>query len=159
MSVGTAIVNDMFFLHEQREKTGIYSIFVTNGAHIAALICSYIGQAGGWQWDYGVGAIITGSALPFALFFFPETLFCRDTVALAAKRHERTYFEMLCNFKGNKSTTRSLRMWDFSYAFRMLNCPSVFFTFWYYTLAWTFINVLPAISLATIYTKFYHLKS
>lgn len=37
MSVGTACVNDMFFLHERGEMTGVYSIFVTNGAHVAAL--------------------------------------------------------------------------------------------------------------------------
>jgi MFS family permease len=37
MSVGTSSVNDMFFLHERGEKTGIYSVFVTNGAHVAAL--------------------------------------------------------------------------------------------------------------------------
>jgi MFS family permease len=37
MSVGTACVNDMFFLHERGAKTGVYSIFVTNGAHVAAL--------------------------------------------------------------------------------------------------------------------------
>lgn len=37
MSVGTACVNDMFYLHERGEKTGVYSIFVTNGAHVAAL--------------------------------------------------------------------------------------------------------------------------
>ena len=37
MSVGTACVNDMFFLHERGEMTGVYSIFITNGAHVAAL--------------------------------------------------------------------------------------------------------------------------
>ncbi len=37
MSVGTACVNDMFFLHERGEMTGVYSLFVTNGAHVAAL--------------------------------------------------------------------------------------------------------------------------
>lgn len=37
MSVGTACVSDMFFLHERGEKTGVYTIFVTNGAHIAAI--------------------------------------------------------------------------------------------------------------------------
>ncbi|TGO78541.1 hypothetical protein BELL_0063g00240 [Botrytis elliptica] len=137
MSVGTAVFNDMFFLHERGEKMPSRWLAV-----------------GLW-----VGAIITGSALSFAIFFFPEMLFCRDTVALATKRPERTYFMMFFNFKGNKSTTRSLRMRDFSYAFRMFSYPSVLFTFWYYTLAWTFINVLLAISLATIYIKFYHLKS
>lgn len=37
MSVGTACVNDMFFMHERGEKTGVYSIFITNGAHFAAI--------------------------------------------------------------------------------------------------------------------------
>lgn len=37
MSVGTACVNDMFFLHERGKATGVYTIFVTNGAHVAAL--------------------------------------------------------------------------------------------------------------------------
>jgi MFS family permease len=39
----------------------------------------------------------------------------------------------------------------------MLKYPSILFPFWYYTWAWTFVNVLPAISLATIYTDFYHM--
>lgn len=37
MSVGTASVNDMFFLHQRGEATGVYSLFVTNGAHVAAI--------------------------------------------------------------------------------------------------------------------------
>lgn len=39
----------------------------------------------------------------------------------------------------------------------MLRYPSILFPFWYYTWAWTFINVLPAISMANIYTRFYDL--
>lgn len=42
MSVGTTCVNDMFFLHERGEKTGVYSIFVTNGAHFAAISKSLV---------------------------------------------------------------------------------------------------------------------
>jgi MFS family permease len=37
MSMGTPMLNDMFFMHERGEKTGIYTVFVTNGAHIAVL--------------------------------------------------------------------------------------------------------------------------
>jgi MFS family permease len=37
MSVGTSCVNDLFFLHERGEKMGVYSVFVTNGAHVAVL--------------------------------------------------------------------------------------------------------------------------
>lgn len=48
MSVGTACVNDMFFLHERGEKTGVYSVFITNGAHVAALSKSPSRQLGSW---------------------------------------------------------------------------------------------------------------
>jgi len=41
----------------------------------------------------------------------------------------------------------------------MLQYPSILFPFWYYTWAWTFINVMPAISLATLYTRFYSLSA
>lgn len=37
MALGTPMLNDMFFMHERGEKTGLYTIFVTNGAHIAIL--------------------------------------------------------------------------------------------------------------------------
>jgi hypothetical protein len=66
---------------------------------------------------------------------------------------------MLWDFKGNMIPGRHLHAMDFLQSFRMLKYPSVAFPFWYYTWSWTFINVMPAISLATIYTKFYHLKS
>ncbi|TEY47610.1 hypothetical protein BOTCAL_0303g00020 [Botryotinia calthae] len=75
-------------------------MFVTNYAHIAALIDGYRDQAGGWQWDYWVGDIVTSSAILFAIFFFPENIFCRDTMAFATKTYERAYFQILFNFKG-----------------------------------------------------------
>jgi MFS family permease len=78
MSVVTTVVNDIFFLYERSEKTGVYMIFVTNGAYFAALSTSslhasalmlglflrlsatdYHGTVGGfpclaagWQWGY-----------------------------------------------------------------------------------------------------------
>ena len=66
---------------------------------------------------------------------------------------------MLWDFKGNMIPGRRLHATDFLQSFRMLKYPSIFFPFWYYTWSWTFINVMPAISLATIYTHFYKLKS
>lgn len=37
MALGPTCVNDMFFLHERGFKTGVYTIFITNGAHVAVL--------------------------------------------------------------------------------------------------------------------------
>jgi len=54
---------------------------------------------------------------------------------------------------------RKLHASDFLQSLIMLKYPSILFPVWYYTWGWTFINVLPALTIATIYTHFYKLKS
>lgn len=54
---------------------------------------------------------------------------------------------------------RRLHLSDFLQSFHMLKYPSILFPFWYYTWSWTYINVMPAVSLATIYTHFYNLEA
>jgi MFS family permease len=181
MSVGTSCVNDMFFFHQRGEATGIYSVFVTNGAHVAAIseyiprttllqpftndllthysVGGYLGQSLGWRWDYWIGAISTSISLVFAIFLFPETLFSRDPIYLSTRTTTRTYMQLLFDFRGNVLPNHSLRFSHFLESFKMLKYPSILFPFWYYTWAWTFINVLPAITLATIYTQYYNMKS
>ncbi|KAM0141633.1 hypothetical protein ACHAO1_001822 [Botrytis cinerea] len=159
MSVGTACVNDMFFLHQRGEATGVYSLFVTNGAHVAAIIGGFLGSSLGWQWDYWIGAISTSVSLLLAIFLFPETLFSRDPSYLSTRTKTRTYYELLFDFRGNCLPNRSLQFSHFLESFYMLRYPSILFPFWYYTWGWTFINVMPAISLAAIYTELYNLKS
>lgn len=95
----------------------------------------------------------------FAIFLFPETLFSRDPAYLSTRTQTRTYHELLFDFRGNALSNRSLHFSHFLESFYMLRYPSILFPFWYYTWAWTFINVLPAISIANIYTRFYNLKS
>lgn len=101
----------------------------------------------------------TSAAFIVAIFLFPETLFSRDPDFLASRTYERTYKQMLFSFRLNMIPGRCLQANDFLHSFRMLKYPSVVFPFLYYMWAWTFINVMPAISLATIYTKFYGLAS
>jgi len=66
---------------------------------------------------------------------------------------------MLFSFRMNMIPGRRLHAGDFLHTFRMLKYPSVVFPFMYYMWAWTFVNVMPAISLAAIYTKYYGLAS
>lgn len=66
---------------------------------------------------------------------------------------------MLFDLKGNLLPGRKLHASDFLQSFKMLKYPSIFFPFWYYFLAWTFINVMPAVTIATTYTHSYHMKA
>jgi hypothetical protein len=67
--------------------------------------------------------------------------------------------QLLFDFKGNMIPGRRLHASDFLQSFKMLRYPSILFPFWYYAWGWTFINVLPALTLATIYTHFFNLKA
>jgi len=104
-------------------------------------------------------AIITATSMVFAIFFFPETLFSRGPRFLKERTTERSYWDMLFNLKANLIPQRKLQFQDFLTSFYMLKYPSIFFCFWYYTWAWTFVNILPAISMAKIYSVRYHFQS
>lgn len=123
------------------------------------VVGGFLGQAEGWQWDFYLGAISVALSFILAVFLFPETLFSRDPHFLSTRTHERSYTQMLWDFRGNMIPGRHLHASAFLESFRMLKYPSIVLPFWYYTLSWTFVNVLPAISLATIYTDFYNMSS
>ena len=119
----------------------------------------WIGQAAGWQWDFYYPALVTTVSFLVALFFLPETMFSRGPQFLQERQRERTFRQMLWDFKGNMIPQRKLRKTDFLTSFYMLRYPSVAFPFFFYTWSWTFINILPAVSMAKIYAATYHFKS
>lgn len=119
----------------------------------------FLAQKHGWYWDFYMPAIVDAVSLVVAIFFLPETLFSRSPVFLAERKHIRSLRELLFNFRGNLIPKRRLRPTDFVTSFHMLKYPSITLPFWYYTLSWTFINILPAITMAKIYSTLYHLGS
>ncbi len=66
-----------------------------------SIVGGYLSQSLGWRWDYYLGAISTAVSFALAIFLFPETLFSRDPTFLANRNHERTYMQLLWDFKGN----------------------------------------------------------
>lgn len=119
----------------------------------------WIGQAAGWQWDFYYPALVTTVSFLVALFFLPETMFSRGPRFLEEKRGERTWRQLLWDFKGNMIPQRKLRPMDFMTSLIMLKYPSVSIPFFFYTWSWTFINILPAVSMAKIYASVYGFKS
>ena len=66
---------------------------------------------------------------------------------------------MLWDFKGNLIPQRRLHGKDFLTSFIMLKFPSIAIPFFFYTWSWTFINILPAVSMANIYASVYGFQS
>lgn len=56
MGIGGAVVVDMFCMHERGRHMGIYTVFVSNGAHAAAIVGGFtaLNPALGWRWCYWV---------------------------------------------------------------------------------------------------------
>ena len=87
--------------------------------------------------DYYTPGIITAGSLVVALFLFPETLFSRNPEFLANRTHERSYWEMLFNLRGNMIPGRKLGTKDFLTSFYMCKYPSIVIPTWFYLWSWT----------------------
>jgi MFS family permease len=119
----------------------------------------FLAQNVSWQWDFWLPAIITSFSLLLAIFCFPETLFSRDPVHLAERKWERSYWDLLFSLRGNMSSDRGIHVGDFFHNFRMLRYPSVIIPVWWYTWCWTFVNILPALTMSQLYTTIYHFNT
>ncbi|KAK3937835.1 major facilitator superfamily domain, general substrate transporter [Diplogelasinospora grovesii] len=158
MALGAATVNDLFFLHERGTKMGIWTVFLTNGAHVAPVIGGYLAQAAGVRWCYHLPAIVNSVTFVFMVFALPETLFSRSEESLA-RHKERTYLQMLFGFRRNALLDRSVSLRDLSRPFEMLKYPSVAFTFAYYTVCFAFSTILQAVTVAILFTQIYHFQT
>lgn len=137
---------------------GVWTVFLTNGAHVAPVIGGYLAQSAGVRWCYYLPAIITGVAFIVMLFAFPETLFSRSEKSLAQHK-ERTYFQMLFSFRRNALLDRKLTLRSFVRPFEMLKYPSVALTFTYYIVSFAYSSILPAVTVAILFTKTYHFNT
>lgn len=52
MGIGAAVVADLYFMHERGRFMGVYIVFVSNGAHLAAVIGGFVAidPGLGWRW-------------------------------------------------------------------------------------------------------------
>jgi len=50
--LGAATVCDLYFLHERGFYMGIYTVFLTNGPHLAPIIGGYLAKDLSWRWCF-----------------------------------------------------------------------------------------------------------
>lgn len=177
MALGAATVTDMFFLHEVGDdsflasaittanvksqrgtKMGIWTVFLTNGAHLAPVIGGYLAQKAGVRWCFYLPALVNSASFIVMVFALPETLFSRSEQSLA-RHKERTYTEMLFSFRRNALLDRKVHVMDVVRPFQMLKYPSISLTFIYYIVSFAFSSILPAVTVAIMFTKIYHFQT
>ena len=66
---------------------------------------------------------------------------------------------MLFSFKRNELLDRNLHLRDLIRPFEMLKYPSVSLTFIYYIVSFSFSSILPAVTVAILFTRIYHFQS
>ncbi|KAF4620386.1 hypothetical protein D9613_000961 [Agrocybe pediades] len=176
LALGAGTVVDVFYTHQRGKAMGLFTLMLTNGAHLAPIVGGYVARDRGWRWCFWVGAILNGVMVVVVFFFLPETVFDRpdqsaDEEVIVEKLNTSdpkepyaapsmsmaTYMRRLCLWDLDRPPTRQLRISDFIIKpLSMLKYPSVTFPALYYAITYGFASIEPALTLATLFTQIYH---
>ncbi|RLL97715.1 hypothetical protein CFD26_106683 [Aspergillus turcosus] len=157
MGVGASIVADLYFMHERGLYMGIYVVFVTNGAHLAAIIGGLVAADLGWRWCYWVPTITLGATWIFNIFFLPETLYRRDPETGASYTRTKSWVQLLTLKPA--PIAGKLKFRDFTHSFIMLKYPSVLLCTLYYSIAFGAGTVLFAVTGAAAFAHSYRFNT
>lgn len=138
---------------------GIFTVILTTGAHLAPIVGGLVGQYLGWRWTFKFAAILDGFMLLVITFCLPETMYIRDQ-----SRPTRTFSEREIAFTPKAYISRlkpysnfpELRLrWNqfIVPSLKMARYPSVIFPALYYAAQYGFASILPAVTVASIFSK------
>ncbi|KAJ6498291.1 MFS general substrate transporter [Mycena vulgaris] len=137
-TLGAGMVSDCFFLHERGRAMGIFTVFLTNSAHIAPIPGGFLGQFVSYRWCYYLPAILDFTM--FVVMFF----FVTDKPILRRMK-----------LWGLRPKGKHLKTSDFFRQFVMFKYPSVVLTALYYSVTFTLSSILPAVTSATLFRRLY----
>lgn len=138
---------------------GIFTVMMTNGSHLAPIIGGLVGQYLGWRWTFKMAAIFDGVMFVVIFFCLPETLYVRRPTNAPPAEKPRM---------GWAAYRERLRLWTIHPdlklkashfilpPLKMVKYPSVIFPALYYAAQYGFASILPAVTVSTIFTKFFH---
>ncbi|KAK7472311.1 hypothetical protein VKT23_000431 [Stygiomarasmius scandens] len=174
IALGAGTVTDLFFVHQRGKAMGVFTLMLTNGAHLAPIVGGYVARDLEWRWCFWIGAILDGGFFVACLFLLPETLFDRprDIAHLTSFNAStfsntgqlytsppltmKTYLNRLWFWDLERPPTRKLKGTNFVIKpLSMLKYPSAVFPALYYAVAYGFASIEPALTLATIFTSVY----
>lgn len=159
-TLGAATVVDLFFFHQRGRAMGIYTVTMTNGSHLAPIVGGLVGQYLGWRWCFKMAAIFDGIMFTVIFFCLPETLYVRHPTQPSPPSENSKL--------GFKDYVQRLKLWtdhpdlhlrtnEFVIpSLKMMRYPSVIFPALYYASQYGFASILPAVTVASIFEKFFH---
>lgn len=168
MALGPAVVVDCFALGARGRATGVFTVLLTTGAHVAPIMGGLVGEFLGWRWTFKLAAIMDGVMFLVVLVGFPETLYFRHnanrdaTIATAtisskaptAAATRPSYFTRLAPYAGPFPAAPRLRAASFVLpVLRMARYPSVLFPAIYYGAQYGFGSILPAVTVAAVFSE------
>ncbi|CZR58281.1 related to transporter protein HOL1 [Phialocephala subalpina] len=76
----TTTIADLYFVHQRGVRLAAWGLCLSVGVGGGSIISGYIIQDLGWNWTYGICAVIYGVWILVLFFFCPETAYRRDAV-------------------------------------------------------------------------------
>ncbi|KAJ9640663.1 hypothetical protein H2204_003292 [Knufia peltigerae] len=168
-ALGAATITDLFSYDQRGRAMGFFTVTMTTGSHLAPIVGGLLGHYCGWRWIFKFVSIVDAVMFVTAFFCLPETLYIRNVAAAAevsspSSRRESsphatftrtTYLRHLRLYSSFPQL--SLRPGQFVIpALKMAKYPSVLFPALYYGTMYGFASILPAVTVAAIFTKFFH---
>lgn len=158
---------------------GFFTITMSTGSHVAPIVGGLIGQDLGWRWIFKFAAIVDAVLFLTALFCLPETLYVPPKSSLGSSSHVSTV-EQKVDAVGTSSGAKRATLTKEVYlkrlgflapdhlrtpplsptafllgTFRIIWYPSVILPALYYSTQYGFASILPAVTVAAIFTKAY----
>ncbi|KIW18480.1 hypothetical protein PV08_02768 [Exophiala spinifera] len=172
-ALGAATITDLFSYDQRGRAMGFFTVTMTTGSHLAPIVGGLLGHYCGWRWIFKFVSIVDAVMFVTAFFFLPETLYIRDAQAEVSNsnsscgggrqpgRPQYTIFTRSAYLRHlrlySKFPQLSLRPGQFVIpALKMAKYPSVLFPALYYGTMYGFASILPAVTVAAIFTRFFH---
>lgn len=150
-AIGAATICDLFFMHERGFFMGIFTLFLTNGPHLAPLIGGFVAQNLSWNWCFRIPGFIQLGTFAINCFLLPETLYSRD---VSSDHKPNTHLDRIL-FRTRTLPKRKLKPKDFWKNLYMLKYLTITIPGLYYMTAFGYGSVLFATTGSQLFAEFY----
>ncbi|PGH07785.1 hypothetical protein AJ79_06173 [Helicocarpus griseus UAMH5409] len=147
IAIGSAVVTETFFTKERARYMGMWTMMITLGIPVAALLFGFVAHRVGYRWIYWVLAIANGVQFILYLFLGPETLYLRTNPG--PQDSTSTFKREYISFRRIDPKPFSVR--DFLGPLKLAKYPSVTIPACAYSMIFLFGSVMASVEVPTLF--------